>query len=206
MKYKTRRRKSNQGSSLFKQFLLILLVIIGIFTYNKVFIGQGESKKLSETQLQEINNQKFIKEIAPLAQKAQKESQVLSSITIAQACLESNFGRSELASKYHNLFGVKAAGNVPKVSLATQEYVNGQWVTVQGTFRIYSSFEDSVSAHSQLFLYGTTWNAKQYASVLAAPDYKTAAKAVQASGYATDPTYADKLINMIETYHLNQYD
>ena len=39
-----------------------------------------------------------------------------------------------------------------------------------------------------------------------ASDYKTAAKAVQNSGYATDPTYADKLINMIETYHLNQYD
>lgn len=73
-------------------------------------------------------------------------------------------------------------------------------------FRVYPNFADSVSAHTQLFLYGTTWNAKQYASVLSATDYKTAAKAVQSSGYATDPTYADKLINMIETYHLNQYD
>ena len=101
---------------------------------------------------------------------------------------------------------MKASGNVPKVSLETQEYENGQWITIQGVFRVYPNYADSVSAHTQLFLYGTTWNAKQYASVLSATDYKTAAKTVQSSGYATDPTYADKLINMIETYHLNQYD
>ncbi|MDM5145573.1 Exo-glucosaminidase LytG [Lactococcus lactis] len=204
MKYKTRRRKPNRRQSLLKQLIFIFLVILGILVYNRNFNNQVE--KPSEAQLQEINEHKFIKEIAPLAQKSQKESQVLASITIAQACLESNFGKSELASKYHNLFGVKASGDVPKVSLETQEYENGQWITIQGVFRVYPNFADSVSAHTQLFLYGTTWNSKQYASVLSATDYKTAAKAVQNSGYATDPTYADKLINMIETYHLNQYD
>ncbi len=129
MKYKTRRRKPNRRQSLLKQLIFIFLVILGILVYNKIFNNQAQ--KPSEAQLQEINEHKFIKEIAPLAQKSQKESQVLASITIAQACLESNFGKSELASKYHNLFGVKASGDVPKVSLATQEYENGQWVTVQ---------------------------------------------------------------------------
>jgi mannosyl-glycoprotein endo-beta-N-acetylglucosaminidase len=60
--------------------------------------------------------------------------------------------------------------------------------------------------HTQLFVNGTDWNAKQYADVLAATDYKTAAKALQSSGYATDPDYADKIINVIETYNLEQYD
>ena len=149
MKYKTRRRKPNRRQSLLKQLIFIFLVILGILVYNKIFNNQAQ--KPSEAQLQEINEHKFIKEIAPLAQKSQKESQVLASITIAQACLESNFGKSELARKYHNLFGVKASGDVPKVSLATQEYENGQWVTVQGVFRVYPNFADSVSAHTPSF-------------------------------------------------------
>ena len=134
MKYKTRRRKPNRRQSLLKQLIFIFLIILGIFAYNRIFNNQVV--KPSEAQLEEIREHKFIKEIAPLAQKSQKESQVLASITIAQAYLESNFGKSELASKYHNLFGVKASGNVPKVSLETQEYENGQWITIQGVFRV----------------------------------------------------------------------
>ena len=104
--------------------------------------------------------------------------------------------------------GVKASDDVPKVSLATQEYENGQWVTVQGVFRVYPNFADSVSAHTQLFLYGTTWNSKQYASVLSATDYKTAAKPVQNFWLmpTRPPLMLTNFINMIETYHLNQYD
>ena len=58
----------------------------------------------------------------------------------------------------------------------------------------------------KLLAQGTTWNPQQYQHVVAATNYKTAAAALQQDGYATDPTYAQKLINVIETYKLNQYD
>lgn len=153
--------------------------------------GQQRSTTVTAPTQQEIEAQ-FIKKMVPLAQAAYHKSGVLPSIVIAQASLESNFGQSKLASQYHNLFGIKAYGNVPSVNLETQEYVSGQWLTISGKFRTYASDVESVDAHTTLMTKGTSWNSKQYASVIAAKDYKSAANALYASGYATDPTYAQK--------------
>ncbi|WP_257610037.1 sugar-binding domain-containing protein, partial [Oenococcus oeni] len=70
----------------------------------------------------------------PYIQKRQKKDGILASITIAQMILESDWGKSSLASKYHNYFGVKSTSDDAKktVKIDTQEYVNGQWVTVKG--------------------------------------------------------------------------
>ncbi|AYG00124.1 glycoside hydrolase family 73 protein [Lactococcus allomyrinae] len=206
MKTQTRRKNKYRLAPFFLKLILLILIIFSTIFYKTVTTNNSVSSAKLSTQLQKMIQYNFIREIAPLAQKAYKEDKVLASITLAQACLESDFGQSTLASKYHNLFGVKAYGNVPTVKLDTQEYENGQWITIKGEFRVYPSFEKSVLGHTKLFLEGTTWNPKQYASVLAAKDYTTAAKAVQTSGYATDPSYADKLIQMIQTYHLDNYD
>lgn len=63
-----------------------------------------------------------------------------------------------------------------------------------------------MNAHTKLFVEGTTWNPQQYAAVLAADNYRDAAFALQASGYATDPTYPEKLIELIQQYKLDQFD
>lgn len=207
MKIKSRRKNKHHLTPFFLKLFFILLLLIGFSSFPvKKATDSPVSNSYLSSQLQKMIQYNFIRQIAPLAQKAQNEDHVLASLTLAQACLESDFGQSSLASKYYNLFGVKAYGDVPTVKLDTQEYENGQWITIKGQFRVYQNDEQSVLGHTRLFTDGTTWNPNQYASVLAAKDYKEAAQAVQNSGNATDPTYAQKLIQMIETYHLNQYD
>ncbi|MCL2676573.1 MAG: glycoside hydrolase family 73 protein [Streptococcaceae bacterium] len=184
----------------------LCIITAFLLLYNSSSVEGGYSSDDLSTHAQSIIEHNFIAEIAPLAQSAESKYGILSSITLAQACLESDFGQSGLSAKYHNIFGIKAYGDVPTVTLNTQEFENGQWITIKGQFRVYDSYEQSVMGHSMLFTEGTTWNPNQYASVLNAKDYKTAAHAVQNSGYATDPDYATKLITLIEKYHLNQYD
>nr|WP_282556364.1 glycoside hydrolase family 73 protein [Weissella fangxianensis] len=153
-----------------------------------------------------VYREAFIKKIAPEAQKLEKQYGLLSSISIAQAALESNWGQSELSSKYNNFFGVKSSAEQPSVTLATKEYENNQWITINDSFRVYNSWQDSMAAHAQLLVNGTSDNPQRYATVIQAKDYKTAANGLVTGGYATDPTYADKIIHMIETYHLDKYD
>lgn len=194
-----------------KQHSRIRLLTIGLIFL--IFAFVFALKTLSEPSQSSTANQNdattkkdFIAQLAPHAKELQTGYGVLPSITLGQAILESNWGKSELASKYHNLFGIKASGNQKKVTLNTQEYFDEQWITIDGDFRVYDSWSASMDDHTQLFVNGTDWNPAQYATVLTATDYKTAAKALQTSGYATDPDYADKIINVIETYDLEQYD
>jgi flagellum-specific peptidoglycan hydrolase FlgJ len=68
----------------------------------------------------------FIREIASYAQRIQEKYKILASLVIAQACLESNFGQSELAQKGKNLFGVKGSYKGQSVSMRTHEYEDGK--------------------------------------------------------------------------------
>ena len=151
-------------------------------------------------------HQHFIAQLAPYAQQLYREYHVLPSITLAQAILESNWGTSTLATKYHNLFGVKGEDPHNTQLLTTQEYVNGQWQTITGRFRVYPSYQAAMLDHALLFVHGTSWNGQQYADVLHANNYHTAAQALLTDGYATDPNYPQKLLKIITKYHLEQYD
>lgn len=156
-----------------------------------------------------IGNQKqrdFINRLAPTAQAAYKQYRVLPSVSLAQAILESNWGESMLADQYFNLYGVKAGEQEPNVYLETAEFVNETWITINGRFRVYDNWDQSVEEHARLLFYGVNWNPQLYHAVLEASNYQQAARALQEAGYATDPDYANKLIHMIETYHLDQYD
>ncbi|KRN23573.1 glycoside hydrolase family 73 protein [Lacticaseibacillus camelliae] len=148
----------------------------------------------------------FIKRLAPYAQTLQGQYQVLPSITLAQAILESDWGTSTLAKDYHNLFGIKDDDPAHSQLLKTQEYQDGKWVTVEARFRVYPSDQASMKAHAELLVNGPQWNPHLYDGVRQATDYQAAAKALQRAGYATDPTYADKLIRLIDTYDLSKYD
>lgn len=165
----------------------------------------SDNNDADTTQINDNTKRNFINQILPVAQKEQRQHQLLTSITLAQAALESNWGQSQLASRYHNLFGVKSdAANAQLMT--TAEYVNGQWITVKAKFATYKDWNESIEAHTRLFVNGTGWDQDHYRSVLAAKDYREAAAALQKQGYATDPGYAQKLIQIIQEYQLDRYD
>ena len=207
MPYKRRRKRK------FKIPAGVLALIAALVVGLVAVIGQYEHvQNVRETSVSESNaallaqKQAFIHRLVPYAKTLYVNYGVLPSITLSQAILESDWGNSKLASEYHNLFGVKASAVQDGRELTTQEFVNGQWQTVTGRFKVYSDDYASMRDHAILLVQGTSWNHQQYASVIAARDYQTAARALQTSGYATDPGYTSKLIAIIEKYKLNQYD
>ena len=146
----------------------------------------------------------FIERVGALAAADMQKNGVLASLTIAQAILESGWGKSGLTVKANALFGIKAGaswkGRV--YSTKTQECYDGvTFTTVTALFRAYDSWEESVADHSALLT-----GAARYKAVVGERDYKTACRAIKAAGYATDPKYPDKLIQIIESYGLTAYD
>ncbi len=180
----------------------LAMISIGFFFSLKSLADFGAGGNLGA----DYSKEEFIERLRPHAEELQAGYGVLPSIIIGQAILESNWGESELASQYNNLFGMKAYGDQNKVTLDTKEFVNEQWLTIKGDFRVYRSWEESMDDHTMLFINGVDWSPEKYEKVLTAADYKEAAQALQEAGYATDPTYAAKIISVIEAYELNQYD
>jgi len=128
---------------------------------------------------------------------------ILPSLTIAQAILESGWGKSKLACEANALFGIKAgtkwAG--PRMDIKTKEYIDGKHVEITAAFRRYGSWEESISDHGAHLR-----KTERYKAVVGERDYKKACRAIQAAGYATDPGYADYLIQLIERYDLTCWD
>lgn len=187
--------------------LLGLLILAGIFVVSfRMYFGNGAEDVIESQDNKTVSKEDFIERIRPHAQELQASYGVLPSIIIGQGILESNWGQSTLASEYNNLFGIKAYGDQKKVNLETQEFINEVWITIQGDFRVYDTWEESMDDHTKLFVNGVDWDPRLYENVLLANDYKEAANALQTAGYATDPDYASKVIHVIETYKLYKYD
>ena len=139
----------------------------------------------------------YIKQYAPLAVEQMKQHNVPASITLAQGLLESGAGLSTLSRKSNNHFGIKCGGGWRGRSVRANDDAPNE------CFRAYRKVEDSYEDHS-LFLVGN----QRYASLfkLKKTDYKSWARGLKKAGYATDPSYANKLITIIETYDLYKYD
>ncbi len=103
-------------------------------------------------------NTDFIKEIAGDAQQIYKKHRILASLIIAQGCLESAWGTSELATKGHNLFGMKGEYNGQYVIMQTWEVINGENVQVPAKFRKYPSWKESIQDLANLYLNGLSWD------------------------------------------------
>lgn len=200
-KWKKQKRNSLRLIAvIFGGILLMIAFVLSLRGLSAPLVGQEQNNNEAQTY------QQFIDRLAPHAKELQTGYGVLPSIILGQAILESNWGESTLASQYNNLFGIKAYGDQKKVNLETKEFVNEEWVTIQGDFRVYDSWEQSMDSHTQLFVNGVDWNPALYEKVITATNYREAAQALQDAGYATDPSYAQKIIQVIETYHLDQYD
>ena len=141
----------------------------------------------------------FIAIIAPMAIEDYIDSGVLPSITIAQAALESGWGEH---APGNNLFGIKGTGQ----EQTTTEYVNGHYISIVAGFRTYDSWEGSVQDHSQFLIENHRYERAGFFRASASFDYVGAALGLQSAGYATDPNYANKLINIIESNNLTDFD
>jgi flagellum-specific peptidoglycan hydrolase FlgJ len=148
----------------------------------------------------------FIKSLVPHAQRIQEKYKILASLIISQACLESNFGRSGLAQKGKNLFGIKGSYNGQSVTMRTHEYQRGKKIWIDASFRKYPSWYESLEDLAKLYINGVSWDKNKYRSIIGETNYVMACKKVQECGYCTDPNYAAKLINIIEKYDLTKYD
>lgn len=151
----------------------------------------------------------FINQIAGFAQDIASKNGLYASVMIAQASLESGYGRSSLsAPPNHNLFGIKGSYNGQSVAMQTREYYSHTgWITITDHFKKYPSYEESLQDNARLLRNGTSWNPQFYSGtwVENTNSYRDATAWLQGR-YATDPTYASKLNNLIELYDLTRFD
>jgi len=127
-------------------------------------------------------------------------------VTVAQAILESDWGRSRLSRLGNNLFGIKALGSVTGpagvVTLTTWEHDDTGDVVVEAPFKAYYTLEQSIDDHGGFFMR----NRRYRAALAVADDARAFAHEIQNAGYATDPSYASKLIDLMDRYDLYRFD
>lgn len=143
----------------------------------------------------------FIEKIGAMATEDMKKSRILASLTIAQAILESAWGKSGLATTANNLFGIKGSYNGAYYSSETQEWTGEKYITITAQFRKYPSWAESIADHSGLFN-----KLDRYSNLRGLDDYRLACRYVREDGYATDPEYTNKLVSIIERYNLTKFD
>lgn len=126
---------------------------------------------------------------------------VLPSVVAAQAALESNWGRSSLATQGKNLFGVKGSYKGQSIVFPTQEWTGGGYVTINDAFAKYPSWDVSIVEHGKLI----AENAR-YRAAIGKTDPLAQITAIWSAGYATDPAYPSKIMSVINANNLRAWD
>lgn len=142
----------------------------------------------------------FLVRHAAAANRTQDASGIPAQFMLAQAALETGWGRREIKAadgrNSFNLFGIRAGANWrgPSVEVMTTEYVNGVPERMVGRFRAYSSYEESFADYARLIS-----QSPRYAQVMQnTGDPVAFASSLQRAGYATGPRYASALTSVIE--------
>ncbi len=154
---------------------------------------------LSRSVLPQAHVEQFVARMLPAAQRASEQSGVPAQLIMAQAALESGWGRREIlcadGSSSHNLFGIKAdkSWKGPVVETSTTEFINGVAQKTRATFRVYGSYDEAFADYAKFMLTNP-----RYANVLATPDPAAAAHGLQRAGYASDPQYGGKLVRIMK--------
>lgn len=169
-----------------KKIQLFLLVSAGLFAA-MAFRAPAEKSP------QEL----YIEKYAPLAVSEMYRSGIPASITLAQGMLESGNGRSELALKSNNHFGIKCHNNWSGGRVYHDDDAKGE------CFRKYGHPYQSYRDHSDFLRYRDRY---KFLFDYKVTDYKAWAYGLKKAGYATDPAYPKKLIKLIEDYDLHVYD
>lgn len=140
---------------------------------------------------------RFVNEIAPIVcneyiKRVEKgERRILPCTVIAQAALESGYNINA-----PTLFGIKGDG----VVLDTSEYVNGEYVNIRDSFKAYPTITAAVQGYYDLM------QSNRYEPATSAVEYMEECQQLYKCGYATDPLYSTKLMDIIEKNNLEQYN
>ena len=141
--------------------------------------------------------QRYVEKYAPMAVREMLRSGVPASITLAQGMLESGNGESKLATKGKNHFGIKCHKGWTGKTMKVDDDARGE------CFRVYDSVEESYRDHSDFLRYRDRY---KFLFDLDRTDYKGWAYGLKKAGYATDPSYAAKLVRYIEDNNLSRFD
>ena len=167
-----------------KKFLIILFTL-----YSSLFTANAPSRWTERYQ-------QYIDQYKDIAIEEMHRWKIPASITLAQGIFESGAGQSELAVKGNNHFGIKCNGWEGRKIYHDDDARNE-------CFRAYNSVYESYEDHSRFLA-----NGQRYRSLfsLKTTDYKGWARGLKAAGYATNPAYADRLIELIQLYKLYEFD
>ncbi len=149
----------------------------------------------AQRRLQSYND--YIKTYSEMAVEQMRRYHIPASITLAQGLLESGAGSGTLARRSNNHFGIKCGNRWHGRTVRHNDDAPNE------CFRVYDSVEDSYEDHSRFLT-----DNQRYSNLfkLKTTDYKGWAVGLKRAGYATDPSYANKLISIIEVYELYKYD
>ena len=175
---------------------------------NRTIEARLPAATLAETAAAEVKGNRklnpaesFVRKHQAAADAAERATGIPAANILGQAALESGWGKREIRAKdgsnSHNLFGIKATSNwTGKVAeVTTTEYIGGVARKVTAKFRAYDSYEDAFKDHARLLS-----QSPRYSQAVAQADSVRAyAQGLQRGGYATDPAYADKLTQVINT-------
>ena len=139
----------------------------------------------------------YIEKFAPIAVKKMHTHKIPASITLAQGVLESGSGRSELALKSNNHFGIKCHTDWSGERVTHDDDEKGE------CFRKYEYSETSYEDHSAFL---TQRKRYEFLFSYGVKEYKKWARGLKDAGYATDPKYPEKLVKIIEDYQLHEFD
>lgn len=148
----------------------------------------------------------FIELISDGAIEFMLETNIFASVTIAQSCLETGYGKHmpvdiNTGKVSNNIFGVKYRGYGDYVLSPTWEVINGETIHINAKFQAYDSIYESLEDRGKLVGY-----APRYAPVRSAKTAEEQARQLYLCGYATDPNYASKIISIINTQNLKRFD
>lgn len=147
--------------------------------------------------------EQFIKIMDEKCQSRCQAAKLLPSLCIAQACLESAYGTSELAVQANNLFGIKQGSGWKGAvySKATKEWDGSKYITITAPFRKY----DTMVACVEDYIAKLT-GMERYKNLVGCTDIATACKYIREDGWATSQTYTENLLKVVDKHNLTQYD
>ena len=175
---------------------LYIFILLGVLTLASCSTSRQSVPAKNISQAKD-SYERYILTYYPIAVEQMVKHNIPASITLAQGLLESGAGNSKLSRSSNNHFGIKADKSWKGKRTSSMD--NGKLCY----FRKYNSVRDSYEDHSMFLV-----NRQRYASLfkLKKSDYKGWAKGLKKAGYAEDPAYPTKLINLIERYGLQRYD
>jgi hypothetical protein len=145
----------------------------------------------------------FIEMIGNAAVSYYKTYGILPSLTISQAILESNWGKSGLSRDCHNYFGMKwktGCGCDYKEYQTKEQNKEGSYVTIKARFRKYDSVEEGIKGYYEFLQY------KRYQNLKGVVDAAVACELIRKDGWATSLKYTQNLLALIERYSLVSWD